>query len=143
MLTSPVKELILTLPCIELLSILVLTPSRLLYLLSFITRASRPYKPLTVQNSFNWAHVESLKSSFISKWKQKVRMLWQITPLLWNRLLFIVVVGWYYKFVLISHGKVTWCGTQRFDCLLQVFVRQWGRQQDRLPRHPRNKETRR
>ena len=67
MLTSPVKELILTLPCIELLSILVLTPSRLLYLLSFITRASRPYKPLTVQNSFNLAHVESLKSPFISK----------------------------------------------------------------------------
>ena len=66
MLTSPVKELILTLQCIELLSILVLTP-RLLYLLSFITRASRPYKPLTVQNSFNWAHVESLKSPFISK----------------------------------------------------------------------------
>ena len=143
MLTCLVKELILTLPCIEVLSILVLTPSRLLHLLSFITRASRPYKPLTVQNSFNWAHVESLKSPFISKWKQKLRMLWQITPLLWNRLLFIVVVGWYYNFVLMSHGKVTWCGTQRFDCLLQVFVRQWGRQQDRLPRHPRNKETRR
>ena len=29
--------------------------------------------------------------------------------LLWNWLLFIVVVEWYYKFVLLSHDKVTWC----------------------------------
>ena len=29
--------------------------------------------------------------------------------LVWNRLLFIVEVEWYYKFVLLSHDKVTWC----------------------------------
>ena len=47
--------------------------------------------------------------------------------MLWNRLLFIVVVGWYNKFVLLSHDKVPWYGTQRFDCLMQVFFRRWGR----------------
>ena len=51
----------------------------------------------------------------------------RIQYLLWNRLLFIVLVGWYNKFVLLSHDKVPWCGTQRFDCLLQVFFRRWGR----------------
>ena len=41
---------------------------------------------------------------------------------LWNRLLFIVVVGWYYKFVLLSHDKVTWCKTQHFNCLQCYFL---------------------
>ena len=43
----------------------------------------------------------------------------QSFPLLvWNRLLFIVVVEWYYKFVLLSHDKVTWC---RIPCHNQPY----------------------
>ena len=46
--------------------------------------------------------------------------------LLWNRLLFIVVAGWQYKFALLSHDKVIRCRSRRFHCLLQVFFRRWG-----------------
>ena len=42
---------------------------------------------------------------------------------LWNRLLFIVAGGWWYKFVLLSHNKVTRCRSRCFNCLLQVFFR--------------------
>ena len=85
-----------------------------------------------------WNHVLNIHNFcvLVSFWWEKERYIYLFNIILnlqrfWkrvyismlrSRLLFIVVVGWYYKFVLLSHDKVTWCGTQRYIFLFEVLI---------------------